>query len=194
MCMLILLTALCMAAGEEESSSSSSTVGGSISFMLSENNMSLLGGESTLEEITRLYREQTGTEVEIVSVEFSQYEDILKVRTAAGDMPDIFFLPYQYDWLKGADALQDLTPLVDQVDFYTDPVRDDGKVYGVPFIMDAGGLVYNRDILDMFGIPFDRSAPFSTGFRGILIHTEKISWPEEVKISPWRHTCSSISA
>ena len=156
--LIVLAGSLCMAAGEEESSSFSPSDGGSLTFMMPSPTIDMLGGTAALDEVARLYREHRGVEVEIVSADIGQYPDMLMARTAAGNMPDVFVLPYNYSRLADNEALEDLTSLAGTFDFYADPVPRHDKIYGIPFVMGAGGLLYNRVVFDMYGISRDLSS------------------------------------
>ncbi|CDQ40614.1 ABC transporter substrate-binding protein [Virgibacillus salexigens] len=83
------------------------------------------------------------------------YEDMLRVKMAANDMPDLFdthgwaqqrYGEYVMD-LSDMDWVADLDPALESI--FTD---DQGKVYAYPLNQAKDGLTYNKHVLDKYGI------------------------------------------
>ncbi|KMY50948.1 ABC transporter substrate-binding protein [Peribacillus loiseleuriae] len=83
------------------------------------------------------------------------YEDMLRVKMAANDMPDLFdthgwsqlrYGEYVTD-LKDMDWVANLDPALNQI------IKDEqGKVYAFPLNQAKDGISYNVDVLDEYGI------------------------------------------
>lgn len=94
-----------------------------------------------------------------VKIDFSapggEYENMLKVKMAANDMPDIFST---HGWakLRYKDFLADLSdrPWADQVvESFAPTVTDEsGKLYVLPFDQDKAGPIFNVAIFEEYGI------------------------------------------
>jgi len=94
-----------------------------------------------------------------ITVEFSapgkEYENIMKVKMASQDMPDVFST---HGWAiaRYGTFLADLRdePWAAQIDPSFKPIvtDKDGKVYVLPMDQDKGSPVYNVDVLKQFGI------------------------------------------
>lgn len=84
-----------------------------------------------------------------------EYENIMKIKMAAKDMPDVFST---HGWakvrygnfladLKSEEWVSRISPAI------KDSVSDDkGKVYILPFDWEKGGFVYNVEVLQKYGI------------------------------------------
>jgi ABC-type sugar transport system, periplasmic component len=84
-----------------------------------------------------------------------EYENIMKVKMASKDMPDVF---HTHGWAKAryGDFLVDLrdqewaSKLTFSIkDFLTD---ESGKVYGMPIFQEKSGIFFNADILKKYNI------------------------------------------
>lgn len=85
------------------------------------------------------------------------YETTLKTKFAAGDAPDIFNWNGYLSNKTFAEAgyLLDITdePFVDNVmDQFKESGMYDGRVYGIPTVAQASGLIYNKDAFEKAGI------------------------------------------
>lgn len=92
--------------------------------------------------------------VEMQSGDYNQY---LGAKTAAKDLPDLFYVSSYsqvYDFAKNG-LLQDLSdrPFVDKIyDQAKTAVTYDGKIYGYPEFYEWWGILYNKDLFDKAGI------------------------------------------
>ncbi len=108
-----------------------------------------------LEELAREFEAQNAN----VKIDFSapggEYENMLKVKMAANDMPDIFST---HGWakLRYKDFLADLSgrSWADQVvESFAPTVTDEsGKLYVLPFDQDKAGPIFNVAIFEEYGI------------------------------------------
>jgi raffinose/stachyose/melibiose transport system substrate-binding protein len=108
-----------------------------------------------LQELTNEFMvEHPEIEVEFNSIG-QNYENIMKTKMAAKDMPDIFsthgwailrygeFLEDLRDEKWAKDIAPAIKPMV---------VDDEGKVYVLPFDVDKTGIIYNAGILKKYGL------------------------------------------
>lgn len=94
-----------------------------------------------------------------IKVDFSvpglEYENIMKVKMASNELPDIFST---HGWAKKryGQYLEDLRDeaWVSRLDDTIRPVVTDenGKVYALPIDQDKSGPVYNKEVLERYGV------------------------------------------
>lgn len=113
----------------------------------------------TIEEINRRFSEKyPGTTVEYESAPTDMYRNIIKVKLASGDAPDIFgvFPGTEVVEYSAAGHLMDLSdePFIERfMDGSLQVTRgEDGKVYSLPVDQNVIGAVYNRDIFEKAGV------------------------------------------
>lgn len=151
---LFFVTAFCMASGELESASdgsSGSTGSGTVTFMLSESDADRLGGATFLDNLAGTFTARSGVEVDIEIVNTGDYRNILKVRMAAGQMADVFTVPYNPGNLEDvidSPAVENLAPLHGKKDFLVTPDRRGEEMKTLPYSMDVAGILYNTRIVD----------------------------------------------
>ncbi|MCM3653553.1 ABC transporter substrate-binding protein [Metabacillus litoralis] len=99
--------------------------------------------------------EEANPDIKIEMNTPGEYEDMLRVKMAANDMPDLFdthgwsqlrYGEYVAD-LKDMDWVQNLDPALDQI------IKDEsGKVYAFPLNQAKDGISYNVTVLKEYGI------------------------------------------
>lgn len=106
------------------------------------------------------YEAENPVTVEVQTIPFPRYNDVLTVELAAGDPPDVAWINASVgpQWVKSG-RLVDLMPLIpedyDLEDFGAalDPWREGDALYALPFT-NAGNLVYfNSDAFEAAGVP-----------------------------------------
>lgn len=104
------------------------------------------------QKVAKAYTEETGTEVKVVTAASGTYEQTLKSEIAKSDAPTLF----QINGPIGLKNWMDYTADLSGTDFYKallDPamaVSKDGKVYGVPYVEEGYGIIYNQKIMDKY--------------------------------------------
>lgn len=104
------------------------------------------------QEVAKAYTEETGVEVKVVTAASNTYEQTLKSEIAKSDAPTLF----QINGPIGLKNWIDYTADLSDTDFYKallDPsmaVGKDGKVYGVPYVEEGYGIIYNQKIMDKY--------------------------------------------
>lgn len=109
---------------------------------------------SALESVLKDFTTETGIKVDF-SAPGESYEDLMKTKMSANDMPDLFTT---HGW-SVARYSEFLAPVNDQPFFSRIseqmlPVitAENGDVYVLPVDADIAGLVYNVDVLDAAGV------------------------------------------
>ena len=105
------------------------------------------------EEIAKVYKEETGVEVKVVTAAGGNYETTLKSEIAKTDAPTLFQINGPIGYQSWKDYCLDLKDsdfykaLIDQSLAIT---GDDGGVYGVPFAIEGYGIIYNNAIMKQY--------------------------------------------
>ena len=104
------------------------------------------------QDVAKAYTEETGVEVKVVTAASGTYEQTLKSEVAKSDAPTLF----QINGPVGLKNWIDYTADLSETDFYKnllDPslaVTKDGKVFGVPYVVEGYGIIYNQKIMDKY--------------------------------------------
>ena len=105
------------------------------------------------QEIAAAYTQETGVPVKVVTAASGTYEEVLKSEIAGSDAPTLFQIngPVGYSsWkdycldLSGSDLYNNLS------DKGLAVTGDDGGVYGVPYTVEAYGIIYNDAIMQAY--------------------------------------------
>ncbi len=103
-------------------------------------------------EIAEEYEDETGVKVKVVTAAANTYEQTLKSEIAKSEAPTIFQIngPVGYTaWKNYCADLKD-TKLYDILADKSLAVTDGDGVYGIPFVVEGYGIIYNRRILDKY--------------------------------------------
>lgn len=104
------------------------------------------------------YEAETGVKVKVVTAASGTYEQTLTSEIAKSAPPTIF----QINGPIGYQAWKDYCLDIKDTDLYgylSDPslaVSSDGGVYGVPYVVEGYGIIYNNDIMDKYFALADR--------------------------------------
>lgn len=104
------------------------------------------------ENIAKDYEAETGVKVKVVTAAAGTYETTLKSEIAKSEAPTIF----QINGPVGYDAWKDYTLDLKDTKLYSylsDPtlaVTSDGGVYGIPYVVEGYGIIYNKAITDKY--------------------------------------------
>ena len=106
----------------------------------------------TWEEIAEAYTAETGVEVKILTAANGNYEQTLKAEIAKRDAPTIFQIngPVGYNTWK--NYCEDLSG-TDLYSWLIDKdmaVADGGAVYGIPYVVEGYGIIYNDAIMQKY--------------------------------------------
>lgn len=104
------------------------------------------------QEIGKKYTAETGVPVRIVTAAQGTYEQTLKAEMAKKDAPTLF----QINGPVGMQVWKSYTADLSGTDFYnalldkTMAVGEDGKIFGVPYVVEGYGIIYNQAIMDKY--------------------------------------------
>ena len=146
-CALVLgLTAGC--GKKEESSSSQAAGGGGTLYYL---NFKPEVAE-VYDEIAKAYKEETGVTLKVVTAASGTYEQTLKSEIAKSDAPVLFQINGPKGYLSWKNYCADLsnTQLYAHLTDKSLAVESDGKVYGIPYVVEGYGIIYNGAIMEKY--------------------------------------------
>lgn len=104
------------------------------------------------EEIAAAYEEEKGIKLNVVTAASGTYEQTLKSEMAKQDAPTLF----QINGPKGYAAWKDYTMDLSDTELYkhltdkTLAVSDGDGVYGIPYVVEGYGLIYNNAIMEAY--------------------------------------------
>lgn len=136
--------------GSEKESEKGSTT---ITFMTN-----VVGNKAeALEKAIKAFEEESGYKVEF-SAPGSDYEELMKVKMGANELPDVFtthgWSVARYgEYLKTVNDMSFFSKIDSQI---LPAITDkDGSVYVLPIDVDIAGIVYNVDVLEDAGVDVD---------------------------------------
>lgn len=104
------------------------------------------------QQVAKAYTEETGVEVKVVTAASGTYEQTLKSEIAKSDAPTLFQINGPIGMRNWMDYTADLT----DTDLYKNLLNPDlalgenGKIYGVPYVVEGYGIIYNQAIMDKY--------------------------------------------
>lgn len=104
------------------------------------------------EAIAKKYTEETGVEVKVVTAASGQYEQTLKSEIAKKDAPTLFQINGPIGYQNWKDYCADLsgTDLYSWLKDKNMAVKDGNGVFGIPYVVEGYGIIYNEEILDKY--------------------------------------------
>ena len=112
------------------------------------------------DEIAAAYEAETGVKLNVVTAASGTYEQTLKSEIAKEDAPTLF----QINGPKGYASWKDYTADLSDTELYshlTDKslaVTDGEGVYGIPYVVEGYGLIYNNAIMEKYFATADQKA------------------------------------
>lgn len=104
------------------------------------------------ERIAADYKKETGVTLKVVTAASNTYEQTLTSEIAKKDAPTIFQIngPVGYkSWKNYCADLKD-TKLYSYLSDKSLAIKDGDSVYGIPYVVEAYGIIYNDDITDRY--------------------------------------------
>lgn len=104
------------------------------------------------DEIAKTYKEETGVTLKVVTAASDTYEQTLTSEVAKKDAPTIFQIngPRGYQSWKNYCADLSDTKLYSYLTDKSLAIKDGGGIYGIPYVVEAYGIIYNKDITDKY--------------------------------------------
>lgn len=104
------------------------------------------------EKVAKDYFEETGVKVKVVTAASGTYETTLKSEMAKSQAPTIFQMNGPVGYQSWADYALDLkdTKLYSYLSDKSLAVTSDGGVYGIPYVVEGYGIIYNDAIMSKY--------------------------------------------
>ena len=116
------------------------------------------------ERISAEYEKQTGVRVIVETAASGAYESTLTARMATSDAPTIFQIngPVGYaSWSEYCADLKD-TELYKHLNDKSLAITVDDGVYGIPYVVEGYGIIYNKKILDAYFALPEKSTQYNS--------------------------------
>ena len=116
------------------------------------------------EEIAQIYEEETGVKVKVITAASGTYEQVLQSEIAKREAPTLFQIngPIGYEtWSEFCLDLKD-TDLYDHLLDKSLAVEKDGGVYGIPYVVEGYGIIYNESIMEKYFALPDKAVSISS--------------------------------
>ncbi len=104
------------------------------------------------DEIAKAYKEETGNTLIVETAASGNYEQTLTAKMGTNEAPTLFQIngPKGYaNWKNYCADLSD-TELYKHLTDKSLAVTSDGKVYGIPYVVEGYGIIYNKAITDKY--------------------------------------------
>lgn len=107
---------------------------------------------SAYEKIAKEYENQTGVRITVNTAASGEYEQTLKSEIAKSDAPTIFQIngPKGYASWKNYCADLKSSELYAHLTDKSMAIEADGGVYGIPYVVEGYGIIYNQAIMDKY--------------------------------------------
>ncbi len=104
------------------------------------------------DEIAKTYKSETGNTLKVVTAAANSYEQTLKSEMAKKNPPAIFQIngPVGYETWKDYCADLKESRLYNMLSDKSLAVTKNGGVYGIPYVVEGYGIIYNLEILDKY--------------------------------------------
>ncbi|MBR3869978.1 MAG: ABC transporter substrate-binding protein [Clostridia bacterium] len=104
------------------------------------------------EKIAKEYEKETGIRVKVMTASSGEYESTLKAEMSKSDVPTIFQLNGPVGYTTWEDYCYDLsgTALYGYLSDQSLAIQKDGGVYGIPYVVEGYGIIYNSAITDKY--------------------------------------------
>ena len=118
----------------------------------------------TYEKIAKDYEAETGVKVKVVTAAAGTYETKLKSEIAKSDAPTIFQMngPVGYEAWKNYTADLKDTKLYSYLTNKTLAVTSGEGVYGIPYVVEGYGIIYNEAIMKKYFALADKAVTISS--------------------------------
>lgn len=103
-------------------------------------------------EIAEKYKAETGVEVKVETAANNTYEQTLMSKMANDEAPTLFQINGPRGYINWKDYCADLsdTELYKHLTDKSLAVTVDGKAYGIPYVVEGYGIIYNQAIMDKY--------------------------------------------
>jgi len=108
--------------------------------------------EETWKKIAEEYKKETGVDMKVVTAASGQYEPTLKAEITKDDAPTLFQINGPIGYQNWKDYTLDLkdSELYKHLINKDLAVTSDGGVYGIPYVVEGYGIIYNNAIMQKY--------------------------------------------
>lgn len=117
---------------------------------------------SVYTETAQAYKDETGITVIVDTAANNTYESTLAAKLGTNEAPTIFQINGPRGLASWIDYCMDLTDsdLYKHLNDKSMAVSKDGKVYGIPYLIEGYGIIYNEEITDKYFALKDKNTEF----------------------------------
>ena len=104
------------------------------------------------DEISKAYEKETGVKLIVETAASGTYEQTLSAKMGTKESPTLFQINGPKGYVNWKDYCADLTntELYKHLKDKNLAVKFDGKVYGIPYVVEGYGIIYNKEITDKY--------------------------------------------
>lgn len=116
------------------------------------------------DEIAKAYNQETGNTLVVETAASGNYEQTLAAKMGTSEAPTLFQINGPKGYANWKDYCADLsnTELYKHLTDKSLAVKVDGKVYGIPYVVEGYGIIYNKAITDKYFALKDKSTEFKS--------------------------------
>lgn len=115
-------------------------------------------------EIAKAYKEETGNTLIVETAASGNYEQTLTAKMGTNEAPTLFQINGPKGYANWKDYCADLsnTELYKHLTDKSLAVVSDGKVYGIPYVVEGYGIIYNEEITDKYFALTNKSTEYKS--------------------------------
>lgn len=116
------------------------------------------------DEIAKSYNKETGNTLVVETAASGNYEQTLAAKMGTNEAPTLFQINGPKGYANWKDYCADLTntELYKHLTDKSLAVTVNGKVYGIPYVVEGYGIIYNKEITDKYFALNDKSTEFKS--------------------------------
>lgn len=119
---------------------------------------------SAYEKLAKEYEDEKGVKVKVVTAAANTYEQTLKSEIAKNDAPTIFQINGPIGYQSWKDYCLDIkdSKLYSYLSDKTLAITDGDGVYGIPYVVEGYGIIYNKKITDKYFALKDKKTEYTS--------------------------------
>jgi len=116
------------------------------------------------QELAAIYEKETGVKVIVETAANNTYESTLAAKMATAEAPTLFQINGPRGYANWKDYCEDLsdTELYKHLSDKSLAITSGGKAYGIPYVVEGYGIIYNKAITDKYFALESRETSFSS--------------------------------
>lgn len=116
------------------------------------------------DEIAKVYKEETGNALIVETAASGNYEQTLAAKMGTKEAPTLFQINGPKGYASWKDYCADLsdTELYKHLTDKSLAVTSGGKVYGIPYVVEGYGIIYNKEITDKYFALPDKATQYTS--------------------------------